>query len=75
MGDNLVGNVLHQSFAILHTYHLMSVVNTNEDSASLRIGKAANPLQVLVVPRLLVFDVLTFILIYLHLSLSNFVCT
>ena len=39
-------------------------------SAALRIGKAANPLQVFVVPRLLVFDVLTFVLIYLHLSLS-----
>ena len=64
MGDNLVGDVLHKSFAAFHTDHLMSVIHANENSGTLGIGKAANPFQIFVIPRLLVFDVLTFVLMH-----------
>ena len=44
VSDNLVENVLHQPFALLYTYYLMSIVDTNDYPATLRIRKAENPL-------------------------------
>ena len=42
-------------------YDLLIIIDAYKQSAALRIGKAANPLQVLVVPRLLKFNVLCFL--------------
>ena len=61
MGDNLVGNVLHQSLTVLYANYLVGIVHAQEDLAALRIGKAADPFKVFVVPGLLVFYVLTFV--------------
>ena len=64
-GDNLVGYVLHQSFAVGHAYHLMVVIHTDINSAALCVGETTNPFEVFVTPRLLVLDVLLFFECYL----------
>ena len=60
----LVRNILHQFLWVVNSNHLVLVVHANEHSASLRIGKAAYPLKVFVVPRLLKLYVLTFVGMY-----------
>ena len=68
-GDNLVGDVLHQPFAVGDAHNFMIVVHTDIDSAALRIGETAYPFEVFVAPRLLILDVLLFFGCYLcHLA-------
>lgn len=50
-----------------HANILTGIIHANDQLAALRIGKAANSLQVLVVPRLLELDILRF---SFHVGLS-----
>lgn len=45
----------------------MRIIDTNDNSAALCVGKAANPFKVFVVPRLFVFNVLTFVEMQFHI--------
>ena len=65
MGDNLIGYVLHQAFAIIHTDDFLVVINADIDTATTGIGKTAYPFQILVTPTFLVFYVLAFAVLYL----------
>ena len=56
---HFIGNVLHQFFAISHSHNLLIIVHTDIDGATLCICKAANPFEVVIVPRLFVFYILT----------------
>ena len=58
--NNLVWNILHQFLGICDADGSAGIIHANDQLAALRIGKAANPLQVLVVPRLLEFYCLCF---------------
>ena len=66
--NNLVGDVFHQLLGVCHANGLTGIIHADDEFAALRIGKAANPLQVLVVPRLLELYRLCFLL---HLNLLN----
>ena len=59
-GLYLIWNVLHKFPDILHTDDITCVINTNINDAAMSIGKAANPLQIFIPPRFLIFDILTF---------------
>ena len=63
--DNLVGNVLHQPFAVGHAHHFMVVIHTNIYSTALCVGKTTDPFEVFVAPRLLILYVLIFFECYL----------
>ena len=65
MGDNLIRNVLHQAFAVVHTNDFLVVINTDVDTSTTGIGKTAYPFQILVTPTFLVFYVLAFAVLYL----------
>ena len=64
---HLVRDVLHQLFRIGQTDHLALVVDPDIDCPALRIGKAAEPLQVLRPPRFLVF----YVLVFSHKEIEN----
>ena len=64
----ILPDFLHQRFGVVNTTNLTIVVNANKQCAALRIGKAADVLQIFVFPLLLEFYVLTF----RHLALSDF---
>ena len=68
-GDNLVGDVLHQPFAVGHAHHFMVVVHTDIYSTALRVGESTNPFEIFVTPGLLILDILLFFECYLcHLA-------
>ena len=56
----LVGNILHEFLCVTHTDNILIVVDTYIYATTLCVCETANPLQVLVVPRLFVFYILAF---------------
>ena len=56
---NLVRNIFHQLFAVLYAHNISSFVNAYKNSPTLRISKSSDPLEILIPPGFLVFDVLT----------------
>ena len=65
MGDNLIGNVFHQAFTVVHTNDFFLVIYADVDTATTGICETAYPFQVLVTPTFLVFYVLAFAVLYL----------
>ena len=64
MGDNLIRNVLHQAFAVVHTDDFLLIIHTDVDTATTGIGKTAYPFQIFVAPTFFVFNVLAFAVLY-----------
>ena len=60
MFGHLVGDVLQKAFGVVHANHLALVVHADVERATLCVGETADPLQVFVTPRLLVFNILLF---------------
>ena len=58
---NLVGDLFEELEDVLHSNGFAPVVPADLQHAALRIGEPADPLQVLVTPRPLPFDVLVFV--------------
>ena len=58
----LWSNVFHKLFAVLDADNFLFVIDSNEDSSAMCIGKAAYPFEVFVFPAFFVFYVLTFFL-------------
>ena len=57
---DLVWNVLQKFLGICDADGFAGIIHADDQLTALRIGKAANPLQILVVPRLLELDILRF---------------
>ena len=64
---NLVGNIFEKLEKVLHSDDFAPVVPADFQHAALRVGESADPLQVLVTPRPLPFDVL--VLVHGHATL------
>ena len=59
-GDNLVGDVLHQPFAVGDAHHFMIVIHTDIYPAALCVGETTNPFEVFISPCFFIFYALTF---------------
>ena len=58
---NLVGNVFEKLEDVFHSNDFSPVVPADFQHAALRVGESTDPLQILVTPRSLPFDVLVFV--------------
>ena len=58
--DNLVWYIFRKAVSVFYAADVALVVDADVEFAALRIRKATNPLQIIVAPSFLVFDVLVF---------------
>jgi len=57
---NFIRQIVHQLLVIADADGFAVIVLTDVNRSAVRVGEAANPLQIIVVPALFVFDVLLF---------------
>ena len=58
-GLDLIRDIFHQLFNILHTDNITGIINANINGAALSIGKTAKPLQIFIPPGFFIFNDLT----------------